>query len=88
MDFAPQVVLGGGIALSSSAFVLVKVDKNQLETESLEGLLFGVLLLQDLAVVPFVTDPLLKAEGLGEAIGESRRSSQSWPCSRTSWKVC
>jgi CPA2 family monovalent cation:H+ antiporter-2 len=70
LDFASQVVLGGGIALSSSAFVLQLLkDKNQLETAFGKSS-FGVLLLQDLAVVPLlVVTPLLKGgDGLGEAL--------------------
>mmetsp|Transcript_44937 Transcript_44937/g.103939 ORF Transcript_44937/g.103939 Transcript_44937/m.103939 type:complete len:853 (-) Transcript_44937:87-2645(-) len=64
--FAPSlpvtslVVLGGGLALSSSAFVLQLVrDKGQLATRYGRAS-FGVLLLQDLAVVPLlVVVPLL-----------------------------
>jgi len=70
LDFAAQVVLGGGLALSSSAFVLQLLkDKNQLSTEFGKSS-FGVLLLQDLAVVPLlVVTPLLKGgDGLGEAL--------------------
>jgi CPA2 family monovalent cation:H+ antiporter-2 len=73
MDFASQVVLGGGLALSSSAFVLQLLkDKNQLETEFGRSS-FGVLLLQDLAVVPLlVVTPLLKGgEGLGGALAKA-----------------
>ena len=54
------VVLGAGVALSSSAFVLQLLkDKNQLATRFGKAA-FGILLLQDLAVVPLlVVTPLL-----------------------------
>jgi len=54
------VVLGAGVALSSSAFVLQLLkDKNQLATRFGKAS-FGILLLQDLAVVPLlVVTPLL-----------------------------
>jgi CPA2 family monovalent cation:H+ antiporter-2 len=64
LDLAAQVVLGGGLALSSSAFVLQLLkDKDQLETTKGKHS-FGVLLLQDLAVVPLlVVTPLLAGSG-------------------------
>lgn len=60
LSTAAQVVLGGGLALSSSAFVLQLLkDKQQLETVKGKHS-FGILLLQDLAVVPLlVVTPLL-----------------------------
>jgi monovalent cation:H+ antiporter-2, CPA2 family len=62
------VVLGGGLALSSSAFVLQLLkDKNQLATRFGKAS-FGVLLFQDLAVVPLlVVTPLLAGSGPGLA---------------------
>jgi len=62
------VVLGGGLALSSSAFVLQLLkDKNQLATRFGKAS-FGVLLFQDLAVVPLlVVTPLLAGSGSGLA---------------------
>lgn len=62
------VVLGGGIALSSSAFVLQLLkDKNQLATRFGKAS-FGVLLFQDLAVVPLlVVTPILAGSGTGLA---------------------
>jgi monovalent cation:proton antiporter-2 (CPA2) family protein len=62
------VVLGGGIALSSSAFVLQLLkDKNQLATRFGKAS-FGVLLFQDLAVVPLlVVTPILAGSGAGLA---------------------
>jgi monovalent cation:H+ antiporter-2, CPA2 family len=62
------VVLGGGLALSSSAFVLQLLkDKNQLATRFGKAA-FGVLLFQDLAVVPLlVVTPILAGNGSGLA---------------------
>ena len=62
------VVLGGGLALSSSAFVLQLLkDKDQLATRFGKAS-FGILLFQDLAVVPLlVVTPLLAGSGSGLA---------------------
>eukprot|EP00555_Chaetoceros_dichaeta_P009427 CAMPEP_0198266796 /NCGR_PEP_ID=MMETSP1447-20131203/30155_1 /TAXON_ID=420782 /ORGANISM="Chaetoceros dichaeta, Strain CCMP1751" /LENGTH=997 /DNA_ID=CAMNT_0043957061 /DNA_START=377 /DNA_END=3370 /DNA_ORIENTATION=- len=62
------VVLGGGLALSSSAFVLQLLkDNNQLATRFGKAS-FGVLLFQDLAVVPLlVVTPILAGGGTGLA---------------------
>jgi len=61
-----QVVIGGGLALSSSAFVLQLLkDKNQLATRFGKAS-FGILLFQDLAVVPLlVVTPILAGSGSG-----------------------
>jgi len=68
------VVLGGGLALSSSAFVLQLLkDKNQLATRFGKAS-FGVLLFQDLAVVPLlVVTPILAGGGKGlvSAVGSA-----------------
>lgn len=68
------VVLGGGLALSSSAFVLQLLkDKNQLATRFGKAS-FGILLFQDLAVVPLlVVTPLLAGDGSGlaQALGSA-----------------
>jgi monovalent cation:H+ antiporter-2, CPA2 family len=67
LSMAAQIVLGGGLALSSSAFVLQLLkDKKQLETVKGKHS-FGVLLLQDLAVVPLLVITPLLAAGGGEA---------------------
>lgn len=62
------MVLGGGLALSSSAFVLQLLkDKNQFATRFGKAS-FGVLLFQDLAVVPLlVVTPILAGRGGGLA---------------------
>jgi len=64
------VVLGAGVALSSSAFVLQLLkDKNQLATRFGKAS-FGILLLQDLAVVPLlVVTPLLETSKGATATG-------------------
>jgi monovalent cation:H+ antiporter-2, CPA2 family len=62
------VVLGGGIALSSSAFVLQLLkDKNQLATRFGKAS-FGVLLFQDLAVVPLLVVTPILAGGEGASL--------------------
>lgn len=69
-----MVVLGGGMALSSSAFVLQLLkDKKQLATRFGKAS-FGVLLFQDLAVVPLlVVTPILAGGGggLAQALGSA-----------------
>jgi CPA2 family monovalent cation:H+ antiporter-2 len=74
LDTGAQIVLGGGLALSSSAFVLQLLkDKNQLETEYGKKS-FAVLLMQDLMVVPLlVVIPILAGggEGIGGAIASA-----------------
>jgi CPA2 family monovalent cation:H+ antiporter-2 len=71
------VILGGGLALSSSAFVLQLLkDKNQLETEYGKSS-FGVLLLQDLMVVPLlVITPILAGQGGSVASALSKAGVQ------------
>ena len=74
LSSAAMIVLGGGIALSSSAFVLQLLkDKNQLDTRSGKASL-GVLIMQDLAVVPLlVITPLLAGGGgnMGKAFASA-----------------
>lgn len=66
LSSAAQIVLGGGLALSSSAFVLQLLkDKGELSSQFGKSS-FGVLLLQDLAVVPLlVITPILAGGGSG-----------------------
>lgn len=66
LGLAAQVVLGGGLGLSSSAFVL-QLLKDKKELETVKGKhSFGVLLLQDLAVVPLLVVTPLLAGGDGQ----------------------
>ena len=69
-----MIVLGGGLALSSSAFVLQLLkDNKQLETRHGKSSL-GILIMQDLAVVPLlVVTPLLAGGGggLGKAFASA-----------------
>jgi len=72
---AASLLIGGGLALSSSAFVLQLLkDKGQLETEYGQKS-FGVLLLQDLMVVPLlVLTPILapgSSKSLTKALGQA-----------------
>jgi monovalent cation:proton antiporter-2 (CPA2) family protein len=67
------VVVGGALSLSSSAFVLQLIkDKKELATRYGKAS-FGVLLLQDLAVVPLlVATPILAGSGsLASALGSA-----------------
>lgn len=68
LSTAAQIVLGGGLALSSSAFVLQLLkDKDQMNT-TFGRSSFGVLLLQDLAVVPLLVVTPILAGGGGDLI--------------------
>lgn len=70
---AASVVVGGALSLSSSAFVLQLIkDKKELATRFGKAS-FGVLLLQDLAVVPLlVATPILAGSGsLASALGSA-----------------
>lgn len=68
------VVLGGGLALSSSAFVLQLLKDNNQRATRFGKASFGVLLFQDLAVVPLlVVTPILAGggQGLATAVGSA-----------------
>lgn len=65
MSAAAGIVIGGALALSSSAFVLQLLrDKNDLGTRHGRAS-FGILLFQDLAVVPLLVITPLLAAGSG-----------------------
>ena len=67
---AAAVTIGGSLALSSSAFVLQLLkDKNQMGTRHGKAS-FGILLLQDLAVVPLLVVVELLAKG-GTGLGHA-----------------
>jgi monovalent cation:H+ antiporter-2, CPA2 family len=69
MSTEASILIGGGLALSSSAFVLQLLkDKDQLSTEYGKSC-FGVLLLQDLMVVPLLVLTPILAGGDGAGIG-------------------
>lgn len=73
LSAAASVVVGGALSLSSSAFVLQLIkDKKELATRFGKAS-FGVLLLQDLAVVPLlVATPILAGSGsLASALGSA-----------------
>merc|ERR1719453_1373126 len=69
------IVLGGGLALSSSAFV-IRLLREKGELASRFGRAsFGILLFQDLAVVPLLVLTPLLGGGSGEALGAALRSA-------------
>eukprot|EP01042_Synura_sphagnicola_P035618 gene35618-45609_t len=72
MSWPSSIAVGGSLALSSSAFVLQLLkDKNALDSDHGKAS-FGILLLQDLAVVPLlVVVELLGGggAGIGRALG-------------------
>jgi len=73
LSASASIVIGGALSLSSSAFVLQLLkDKKALATRSGKAS-FGVLLLQDLAVVPLlVATPILAGTGsLASALGSA-----------------
>jgi monovalent cation:proton antiporter-2 (CPA2) family protein len=63
----PAVIVGFGLAMSSTAFVLRMLgDRNELASRE-GGLAFAILLFQDLAVIPFLAlVPVLAGTGVGE----------------------
>lgn len=68
----PAVVIGFGVALSSSAFVLQLLSERGEMGTRFGRATFGILLLQDLAVVPLlVVTPLLAGSGGAAAVGKA-----------------
>lgn len=71
---AAAIVLGGGLALSSSAFVIQLLSEKEELATRFGRAAFGILLFQDLAVVPLlVVTPLLG--GTGAALASALRSA-------------
>ena len=78
MSWQGAVVLGGRMAMSSTAIV-VKLMAERLELESEHGRrVMGVLLFQDLAVVPL----LVLIPALGSSAGRTWLPALAWRCSR------
>ncbi len=71
LDPAPAVVLGGAVAMSSTAIVIKQLT-DQLEVGRVHGrLAVGVLLFQDLAIVAFlVLIPVFAGDGEGFAVAD------------------
>jgi monovalent cation:proton antiporter-2 (CPA2) family protein len=64
LDWAPALVVGFGLSLSSTAFVLQMLAERKELTSPHGRAAFGVLLFQDLAVIPLIAlVPLLASEG-------------------------
>jgi monovalent cation:H+ antiporter-2, CPA2 family len=71
LSSAEAITVGGGLALSSSAFVLQLLkDKSAMGTRHGKAS-FGVLLLQDLAVVPVLIIVQLLGQGDGTSLGRA-----------------
>lgn len=73
-SLASAVILGGGLALSSTAIVLQVVAENRAQSTQVGRLSLAALLLQDFAVVPLlVLVPILAGEqvGLIKPLGEA-----------------
>ena len=71
LGWAPAIVIGFGLSLSSTAFVLQMLAERKELTSPHGRAAFGVLLFQDLAVIPLIAlVPLLAREGasMGGAI--------------------
>jgi glutathione-regulated potassium-efflux system ancillary protein KefC/glutathione-regulated potassium-efflux system protein KefB len=63
LDWAPAILVGFGLSLSSTAFVLQMLAERKALTSSHGRAAFGVLLFQDLAVIPLIAlVPLLASE--------------------------
>lgn len=63
LDWAPAIVVGFGLSLSSTAFVLQMLAERKELTTPHGRAAFGVLLFQDLAVIPLIAlVPLLASE--------------------------
>jgi len=64
LDWAPAILIGFGLSLSSTAFVLQMLAERKELTTPQGRAAFGVLLFQDLAVIPLIAlVPLLASDG-------------------------
>jgi CPA2 family monovalent cation:H+ antiporter-2 len=54
LDLKPSIILGGGLALSSTAIVLQVLDERSMRSSRVGRLSIAVLLMQDFAVVPLL----------------------------------
>lgn len=64
LDWAPAILIGFGLSLSSTAFVLQMLAERKELTTAHGRAAFGVLLFQDLAVIPLIAlVPLLASDG-------------------------
>jgi monovalent cation:proton antiporter-2 (CPA2) family protein len=64
LDWAPAILIGFGLSLSSTAFVLQMLAERKELTTPHGRAAFGVLLFQDLAVIPLIAlVPLLASDG-------------------------
>ncbi len=67
LDWRPAVIIGFGLALSSTAFVLqILTERGDMATEHGKAT-FSILLLQDIAIVPLLALVPLLTEGTAEA---------------------
>ena len=74
LDLKPSIILGGGLALSSTAIVLQVLDERSMRSSRVGRLSIAVLLMQDFAVVPLLV--LLPILSKGSVVGQISSSSE------------